>query len=127
MNLMKNYSAIFSCLALFGATLANAQVIIVETRTGGQNLSWYAEAGGNWANSTLKSAAAGVTAGIGSRFATTDGAAFTVPPVLEDGAVYAVDITHGNSSNIPNDLTNTVEVTGGTGLPSTTTIFSLSG
>ncbi|MCX7625782.1 MAG: family 10 glycosylhydrolase, partial [Candidatus Sumerlaeaceae bacterium] len=45
---------------------------IVETRTGGQNVSRYQEISGDWQNSTSKSTAAGVTAGIGSRFATLD-------------------------------------------------------
>lgn len=125
---MKNYySMLLSCVAVIPALSASAQTVLVETRAGGQNLSFYAEAGGNWANSTLKSSAAGVTPGIGSRFATTDGAAFTVSPVLEDGAIYAVDITHGNTANIPNDLNVSVGVTGASGLPATTTVFSLSG
>src|SRR5688572_7604812 len=104
---MKTYnSTILGCVAIL-AWIANpstnAQTIVVETRAGGQNLSAYAEAGGNWAISTLKSSAAGVTPGIGSRFSTSDASAFTVSPVLEDGAIYAVDITHGNTATITNN------------------------
>lgn len=45
---------------------------IIETRTGGQNVAKYTEISGDWQNSTSKSTAAGVTSGIGSRFATLD-------------------------------------------------------
>jgi uncharacterized lipoprotein YddW (UPF0748 family) len=45
---------------------------IIETRSGGQNVGKYSEISGDWQNSTSKSTAAGVTAGIGSRFATLD-------------------------------------------------------
>src|SRR6185295_11073970 len=125
---MKNHcSTILACLALATPAFLNAQTILVETRTGGLNLTWYAENGGNWQNSTLKSSAAGVTAGIGSRFSTTDGSAFSVSPQLEDGAIYAVDITHGNTANIPNDLVASIEMTGASGLPTSTTVFALSG
>ena len=128
MNYMKKYYClILTAVAIASNPFAKAQTIVVESRTGGQNLTWYAEAGGNWANSTLKSSAAGVTAGIGSRFSTTEGGAFTVTPVLEDGAVYAVDITQGNTATIAERHTMGIELTGATGLPAETTAFRLSG
>jgi len=123
----KYYSAILSSLAIIAGPFVHAQTVVVETRTGGQNLSYYAEAGGNWQNSTLKSGAAGVTPGIGSRFSTVEIAAFTVSPVLEDGAIYAVDFTHGAATSITTNMDVGIEIVGGTGLPASTTVFNQSG
>lgn len=102
----------------------------VESRSGGQNFAAYSEHGGgwpdSWANSSAKSEAPGLTAGIGSRFNSTAGFGgwFEVSPLLpEAGGVYDiyVSVTSGSGA-----ITATADITatGGTGLPATTTAFS---
>jgi PEP-CTERM motif len=67
---------------------------IVESRSGGQNVAWYTQAG-TWANSTSKSTASGVTAGIGSTFSsnTFTGRSFTVAPDFGAGGLFEVFVT----------------------------------
>lgn len=113
-------------VALCGAAVwTQADVVIVETRTGGQNLGWYSESG-EWWNSSAKSSAPGTTAGIGSRYADDDGTAFTVSPTLaKPGGTYTVEVTHGISSSIPSsNFPISVESTGGSGLPGSTDAFT---
>ncbi|MGB9692651.1 MAG: family 10 glycosylhydrolase [Candidatus Sumerlaeaceae bacterium] len=57
---------------LVGPVSPSFPEFIIETRSGGQNSTKYTEISGDWQNSTSKSTAAGVTSGIGSRFATLD-------------------------------------------------------
>lgn len=110
---------------LFGATVPLwAETVVVESRSGGKNFTAYSEGTGNWANSTAKSSAADVTPGIGSRFATTDASLFRVTPILQAGANYSVEVTHGTSSNIPTDLQVGISQTNCTGLASSTTAFN---
>jgi hypothetical protein len=126
---------------LSGTPLATAGIIIpssvsetiVESRTGGLNFTAYSEgqppAGtNNWQNSTAKSTAVGVTAGIGSRFNTSTNiggatAWFQVAPTLPTaGGTYEIYVTATGSSQ--GNVTSTITQTGGTGLPATTTSFS---
>lgn len=80
---------------------------IVESRTGGKNFDKYNEISGDWQNSTSKSTAPGITAGIGSRFATLESANDVVrfepseaPSILLPGtAEYDVYITTNNISS----------------------------
>lgn len=69
--------------AVQSVAITSPAAVIVESRPGGQNFAFYSESSGNWANSTVKSSAPGVTAGIGSRYATLatrdDVCRFTVP------------------------------------------------
>jgi hypothetical protein len=110
-----------------GASPALADVVIVESRSGGMNFSSYSEGTGNWQNSSVKSSAPGTTSGIGSRFETADGGFFRVTPTLANaGGTYLVEVTHPTSSNIPTDLQAGVSATGGTGLPTSTTAFNQS-
>ena len=124
LNMKKHYCLILTAAAAIAATPSSqAQTIVVETRAGGQNLTSYTEGLGNWQNSTLKSSAAGVTPGIGSRWSTAEGAIFNVAPPLEDGAIYAVDITQGSATSIALTMDVGITVVGGTGLPATTPVF----
>jgi hypothetical protein len=89
---MKKYSiqAFVVILVAFALTAGSAfaaqTIVIVESRSAGKNFGNYHELSGNWADSTAKATlAAGVTPGIGSRFATADNSAFSVNPLLEDG------------------------------------------
>ncbi len=106
------------------AVRTQADVVIVETRSGGQNTSWYHEIAGNWQGSSVKSSAPGTTPSIGSRFSTTDNGEFSVSPVLAiAGGVYSVEVTHATSTYIPTNLMASVTATGGSGLPATTDVF----
>ena len=118
------------------ATTVSAAIIpgslsetIVESRSGGLNFADYAEHGGgfpdSWANSTAKSSAPGVTAGIGSRFNSTAGfgAWFEVSPTLPTtGGIYEVYATTTSASGSIT-ATTAVAVTGGSGLPLETPAF----
>ena len=116
---------------IIGAVSSHAlEITIVESRAGGTNLAWYAEAGGNWQNSSIKSTAPGTTQAapsIGSRFANNDGSAFTVSPELQDGQTYTIDITHADTSNIPTPLDTGVTAIGGTLSVTNTGVFARSG
>jgi hypothetical protein len=84
---------------------------IIETRSGGKNVSQYTEISGDWQNSTSKSTASGCTSGIGSRFATmatkNDVARFTLAGISGVPAgqhYYSIYYTTNNvsSTNCPN-------------------------
>ena len=104
----------------------------VESRSGGKNFAAYLETTvfpDGWSNSTAKSSAPGTTAGIGSRFNTTNafGGAFQVSPTLPTaGAEYDVWVTITSASG---DITasTAVSATGGTGLPASTAAFGTPG
>lgn len=103
---------------------APADVVMVESRSGGQNYAAYSESGA-WANSTAKSTAPGTTTGIGSRYGTQDGISFSVTPTLANaGGRYIVEATHGVSTSFPTNLLASVTVIGGSGLPTQTTAFA---
>ena len=117
-------------VALF-ATQVSAQVI-VESRSGGQNFAAYSDAvfGGDrsWGNSTAKSAASGVTGGIGSRFAPNSGTTgipyFSVTPTLTPGTTYIVDVTHTTAANnCSPDIIVSITQSGCSGLPAATDGF----
>jgi hypothetical protein len=134
-----NLMAVATALTIFcfGSTATAAHIIagslsetIVESRTGGLNFADYAEHGGgfpdSWTNSTAKSSAQGVTAGIGSRFNSTAGFGgwFEVSPTLPTaGGTYEVYVTVTSASGAITATTD-VAATGGTGLPASTTAFS---
>lgn len=104
------------------ATLANYLIpggtippFVVESRSGGLNYSSYSETG-TWSSATVKSTAAGVTAGIGSRWCTIDGTAktavFRFTP--SNTGSYQVYTTNCNTTNSGNPLIHKVTHTGGT-------------
>jgi len=111
----------------------SASETIVESRTGGKNFAAYSDTAAtvtnnSWTNSTAKSTAPGLTAGIGSRFNSNafinNAAYFQVAPTLPTaGGIYDVYVstTNGSGANV---ITAGITVTGGTGLPATTTAFS---
>ncbi len=102
--------------------------LIIEGRIAGGSLNSnppYTDTG--LANSTLKSAAAGLT-GTGSRYAETSTPTITITPTLSlAGATYDVFMTHGVATSISDDVIVSVGGSGSTGLPATTTIFQESG
>jgi hypothetical protein len=72
-------------------------VVIVESRSGGQNTAWYSEQG-TWADNGLTSSAPGTTTGIGSRYGSTyrsiaglKSAVFA--PILVQSGHYEVAVT----------------------------------
>lgn len=109
------------CLTLTAA--ANADVVIVESVSGGQNFSSYSEDGGGfpngWQTSGSKSTAPGVTAGLFSRFNTNSAIGgsntwFQVAPVLlVPGGSYRVDVTTTSASGNLTGIVSTVTVTNG--------------
>ena len=133
---------LFAIAALTGVTMVasntSAAIIsgslsetMVESRSGGQNFGDYLETTvfpDGWSNSSAKSTAAGVTAGIGSRFNGTNafGGAFEVSPTLPTaGGTYEVYVTTTSASGAIT-ATTSVAATGGSGLPATTDAFGTS-
>ncbi|HSU57000.1 MAG TPA: autotransporter-associated beta strand repeat-containing protein, partial [Candidatus Dormibacteraeota bacterium] len=117
---------------IFATFAAQAQTVIVESRSGGLNFASYSDsvAGGDrtWGASTVKSTAQGVTAGVGSRFApfsgTTGIPSFTVIPPLTPGTTYIVEVTHTTAgNNCSPDIIVSVAQSGCTGLPTATDAF----
>ena len=81
----------------------------------------------SFADSTLKSTAAGLT-GSGSRYAISGTPKFTVKPSLPiPGGTYDVYVTQGSASSISDDIVVAVSQSGCSGLPATTTLFQESG
>ena len=116
-------------LLFLAATCGWSQTtVMVESRTGGQNYSAYLD-GGITGDSTLKSSAPGITAGIGSRYANSGTAGtspwFQVSPTLTNGNIYSVEITHGGNGSFAAsaNLVMNIALTNGIGLPASTTVF----
>ena len=81
----------------------------------------YADTG--FALSTLKSSAAGLVA-TNSRYGSSGSPSFTITPALQvPGGYYDAYLTHGNAASISDDIVVAVGLSGGSGLPATTTIF----
>ncbi|HPD30878.1 MAG TPA: immunoglobulin domain-containing protein [Phycisphaerae bacterium] len=101
------------------ATLTvTAPIFMVESRSGGQNYAKYSETGG-WANSGGKSTAAGVTAGIGSRYGSTyrsvageKHAIFGAD--LPAAGTYEVSVTWGANANRRTPILHRIVHAGGT-------------
>jgi len=89
---------------------------IVESRSGGQNYSNYAEVSGTWYNSTAKSTATGCTSGIGSRFCyigtSARSAEFRFTPSVAGS--YQVYTTNASTTNSGNPMVHKVTHSGGT-------------
>ena len=98
--------------------------VIIEARLAGGGLNSnppYSDAG--FADSTLKSSAAGLT-GTGSRYGSSGSPSFIIRPSLPmAGGRYDVYLTHGIATSISDDIVVSVDQTGCSGLPVTTTIF----
>ena len=88
--------------------------ILIESRTGGQNVSWYSESGG-WADSGVTSSAPGCTAGIGSRYGSTyrsvagEKSAFYTPYITSEGS-YEIYASWPSSGYARNPITYKVVV-----------------
>jgi hypothetical protein len=103
------------CLNLLVATpWAAADVLIIESRSGGQNYADYADTG--FSSSSLKSSASGCTTGIGCRYGFNNTGACTItlsPTVAVAGGLYELDQTHGAAASTSVDIMVNVAVTGG--------------
>jgi uncharacterized lipoprotein YddW (UPF0748 family) len=74
-------------------------------------------------NSSLKSTAPGLSS-TNSRYAVSGTPSFTFSPTLPvAGAAYDVYLTHGAAVSLSDDIVVSVEQSGGTGLPSSTTVL----
>jgi len=119
----KSYSVIKSPLAWTGLALclsllagvpqAAADVVILESRSGGLNYAEYSDAG--FANSSIKSTAPGCTSGIGSRYGFSVGCTVNLTPtVAVAGGLYELDVTKSHSAtSASTDIMVDVAVTGG--------------
>lgn len=105
MTIGKVLTVVLLSLAILGS-LSFAQdssnEIIIESLKGGINFDCYDEYAGNWANSTGKSAAPGVSANLGSRYLASNlsgsGEARFTPNIPEDGN-YEVFVTWPKQAN----------------------------
>jgi len=91
--------------------------IIIESRAGGQNVTWYSEVGG-WADSGVTSSAPGATAGIGSRYGSTyrsvagaKSAFYT--PFIPLAGLYDVFVSWPSGGNSRNPITYNVIINAG--------------
>ena len=104
-----------------GPITVSSTEYIIETRTGGLNVSDYSEPAGSFTDSISHSAAPGCSSGIGSRFATpgTDGSSrgdkcrFT-PSGLATGSYYVYVTSFNYSSANAQDITLRIYDNGGT-------------
>ncbi len=112
MNLRRIFFGAILALSV-GAPGAMASIIpgsvsetLVESRSGGQNFAWYSQVG-TFSNSTSKSTAAGVTAGIGSTFSSNafTGRSFTAAPDFGAGGTFEVFVTAAANMNVDQLLT----------------------
>ncbi len=112
----------FSILRLFTLVVAaaaplavQAEEVIIEARvalTAGD--SQYAEASGNWQNSSVHTTAPGVTAGVGSRFNNTAGSFITLRPNLQDSGVYLLEAAVPAPSSQSADIVVQIGLVGAT-------------
>jgi len=95
-------------LLIFAALITSvAGDIIIESRQGGKNSSWYTEVKGNWMDSEAKSLARGCSPeSLGSRFVIIEGnftpAEATFTPFIQEAGMYDVYVTWGRSGNATN-------------------------
>lgn len=103
---MKRISVIAMIVLLFVLNISAQEVIIVESRQGGQNFQWYSEISGRWFDSVAKSSALGTTYDIGSRFITINGVSeegeAQFAPEIPAAGKYDIYVTWGNSGNSKN-------------------------
>jgi hypothetical protein len=125
MNASGLKSAIFAIvICLTFSAVAGADVVIVESRSGGQNFARYLEDTvgfpNAWQSSAAKSTAPGVTSGIGSRFNTSTAIGgsltwFQVFPLLDvAGGPYRLEVTTTSLSGMLAGIVSTVTVANGT-------------
>ncbi len=94
--------------------------VIIESREGGKNYSWYKETVGAWADVNTNASAPGLTPGIGQRYASSyrsvAGAKHaTFTPNLANAGLYDVDIVYGDAGNFARaPITYEVHHAGGT-------------
>jgi hypothetical protein len=96
---------------------AGDEPIIIESRSGGQNSTWYSETG-VWADNAANCTAPGASPGIGQRYASTyrsvagaKSAFFT--PVLPSPGAYQVHVAWGAGGNRRDPVTYSVSHAGG--------------
>lgn len=115
--------ALVAALSLLSA---RAETVVIEVRdsSGAPNFSSYVEMSGNWANSSVKSTAAGLS-GSGSRFCTNPALnpEFRLYPILQPGNTYLMEVADPSPSSQSSDIIVSIEQVGATGLPETTTAF----
>jgi hypothetical protein len=86
---LASLKSIGATLTVFGVVFQTAaQDLIIEARTADPQ---YAEANGNWQNSSVHATAPGTTPSIGSRWNTTAGSSIILTPTLAAGGSYFLD------------------------------------
>ena len=103
-------------LLLGGVVLqTSAQEVIIEARVSLANFDGlYAEADGNWQNSSVHTTAPGTTAGVGSRFNNTAGSSVTLSPTLEAGGSYFLEAAFPAPSSQSADMVVRIDLVGAT-------------
>jgi hypothetical protein len=101
------------CFAILSGSLpVFADQFLIESRGGGQNTNWYSD--GSFANSSLKSSAPGVTAGIGARYGFSSSCTVMLnPTVAVAGGQYSLQVTHGSASSVASDIMVNIAISGG--------------
>jgi hypothetical protein len=92
-----------------------AQDVIIEARVAINTADpQYAEAAGNWQNSSVHTTAPGTTAGAGSRFNNTAGSSITLSPTLVEGGVYYLEAAFPAPSSQSADIVVRIDLAGAT-------------
>src|SRR5688572_27895858 len=113
-------SSVIHLVVLFavGASSAvHAEEVIIEARVARAAVPpdpQYAEAAGNWQNSSVHTTAPGTTAGVGSRFNNTAGSSVTLRPNLQDGGVYLLEAAFPAPSSQSADMVVRIDLIGAT-------------
>lgn len=103
---------LLACGVLFQT---KAQDVLIEARPALSNGdSQYAEAAGNWQNSSVHTTAPGTTSGVGSRFNTTAGSSITLNPILAEGGSYYVEAAFPAPSSQSADMVVRIDLVGAT-------------
>lgn len=100
-----------AALVLVAVGNAMAYDYIIESRAGGKNVDKYTDL--NCANSSVKSSAAGCTAGIGCRYATSAAAQATYTFSPNQSGVWSVYVTWPASTNGDTSVAHQVNYEGG--------------
>lgn len=104
--------ALVFCSAIFQTA---AQDVIIEARVAISNADpAYAEANGNWQNSSVHTTAPGTTAGVGSRWNTRAGSSLTLSPTLTAGGSYFLEAAFPAPSSQSADIVVSIDLVGAT-------------
>src|SRR5687768_14619083 len=113
---LASLKSICGTLMLFGVVFqTTAQDLIIESRVAINNADpAYAEANGNWQNSSVHTTAPGTTAGVGSRWNTRADSSVTLSPTLAAGGSYFLEAAFPAPSSQSADIVVRIDLVGAT-------------